>query len=92
MTSYTAYGFFGGDASNADMYRARLPVEKLPEVMRWAVFHRFDGLLIQRTDDEPFNPQIVHHVCSDIRCPGGCGYAEDRVCASAGGAPKSTRT
>lgn len=60
------------DEASAALRRERLPQEKLGEAVLWAVGHGCDYINIQRLPGVPFDPLIVHHVCADPDCPGGC--------------------
>lgn len=70
--SFSFYAFNMGNESVEDLRRERLPEEKLGEAALWAVARGCDYINIQRRPGKPFRPEIVHHVCSDPGCPGGC--------------------
>jgi hypothetical protein len=75
MTSFNVFGFYHDDPDgNHDERRNRIPQERLHHVADWFAFHRFDAVLIERSDQPAFSPSVIHHICADSHCPGGCGY------------------
>lgn len=69
---FSLYAFNMGNESSQDLRRERLPREKLGEAVEWAVAAGCDYINIQRLPGRPFHPGLVHHVCGDPACPGGC--------------------
>lgn len=60
------------DDGSQDLRRNNLPEERLPAALAWALGHGMDVIHISRIEEPPFRPSIVHHLCSDPACPGGC--------------------
>lgn len=69
-SSYRLFAFHNDQPE--DYRREGIPLELLGKAVRWAVGKGCDTILVQLGDGEPFNPNVVHHVCADAGCPGGC--------------------
>ena len=62
------------DGASADLRRERLPRAALLKAVGWALDRGCDTVLLERGSDSerPFPAGVVHHVCADSGCPGGC--------------------
>lgn len=67
-----AYAKADDDGEN-DARRHRIPDWNLERALRWALAKGFDTVLIE-VAAEPARgfPGVIHHVCRDPSCPGGC--------------------
>lgn len=71
MTAWRLYACTRADGP--EIRRGRLPLGLVPDAVEWALAKGFETVLVELDRDaKPFHPGVVHHVCHDPDCPGGC--------------------
>lgn len=56
-----------------DERRQRIPHWNIEKAVRWALERGFDTILIERNPHPATEtPGVIHHLCRDPGCPGGC--------------------
>ena len=71
--AYNLFAFNKADGSHGDIRRRDVPEWNLHRVVEWALSKQVDTLLIEVADKPASGtPGVVHHLCRDPGCPGGC--------------------
>jgi len=66
--TFDVFAFKKTDEDGVFARRTKIPAWMLPAIAEWATGEGYDTILLEQTTDLA----VVHHVCDDPACPGGC--------------------